>query len=128
MMGRPEDERVARNMIARCSEAIIPHSLATETAVSRLSPRGEEGGEREGRWRGREGRNIQDTISRHHTEGRQALTSDHDSAEGCRGEGGDDRGRLWLQTILHHNQTLKHQVTLHHITERGGGEGERWRE
>ena len=64
MMGRPEDERVARNMIARCSEAIIPHSLATETAVSRLSPRGEEGGEREGRWRGREGRNIQDIISR----------------------------------------------------------------
>ena len=64
-------------------------------------------------------------YSRYHfkTEGRQALTSDHDSAEGCRGEGGDDRGRLWLQTILHHNQTLKHQVTLHHITERGGGRG-----
>ena len=36
--GRPEGERYARNMMARCSEAIMPHSLATETAVSRLSP------------------------------------------------------------------------------------------
>lgn len=68
----------------------------------------------EGERRKVEGRNIQDILSRHHTEGR--LTSDHESAEGCGGEGGDDRGRLWLQTILHHNQTHKHQVTLHHIT------------
>ena len=68
----------------------------------------------EGERRKVEGRNIQDILSRHHTEGR--LTGDHESAEGCGGEGGDDRGRLWLQTILHHNQTHKHQVTLHHIT------------
>ena len=46
----------------------------------------------------------------------QQLTSDHDGAESSRGEGGDDRSGLWLQTILHHNQTHKHQVTLHHLT------------
>ena len=46
----------------------------------------------------------------------QQLTGDHDGTESSRGEGGDDRSGLWLQTILHHNQTHKHQVTLHHLT------------
>ena len=103
MIGRPEGESVARNMIAQCSEAIIPHSLATETAVSRLSPRERRGGRggEEGMRREKE-RNFHDIISRHHTE-EQQLTGDHDSAESSRGEGGDDRGGLWLQTILHHN-------------------------
>ena len=86
MIGRPEGERVARNMIAQCSEAIIPHSLATETAVSRLSPRwrggggggegrGGEGrgrGRGEGEGRGRKERNFHDINLRHFNEDRTA--------------------------------------------------------